>query len=68
MIFFLQKSSHLKKINEFVFFNIFIFPTILSPILELPMNFKSNEIVTHGELFDALWAEVPAPASIKAAI
>jgi len=33
---------------------------------EAPINFKSKEIVTQGAPLAALWADVPAPASIKA--
>ena len=50
----------------FVFFNIFVNPVISSPTLEVPINFKSKEIVTHGALSEALCAAVPAPASINA--
>ena len=40
--------------------------TISSPILDAPINFKSNEMVTHGAFSAALCAAVPAPASINA--
>ena len=50
----------------FVFLSILVNPVISSPTLDAPINFKSNEIVTHGELPLALWAAVPAPASINA--
>ena len=49
----LQFSLQNKKINDFVFFNISVLPIISSPTFEEPINFKSNDIVTHGELFAA---------------
>ena len=42
-------------------------PTISSPTLDVPINFKSNEMVTQGEGSADLWAAEPEPASIKAA-
>ena len=59
-------NSQNKKISVFVFLSIFVYPVISSSTLEAPINFKSNEIVTQGELPLALWAAVPAPASINA--
>ena len=59
-------NSQNKKINDFVFFRILTLPKILLPILEDPINFISKEIVTHRLLLADRWAEVPAPASIKA--
>ena len=67
MIFPLLINSQNKKINVFVFFSILVFPIISSPSLEELINFKSNEIVTQGALSADLCAEVPAPASIRAA-
>lgn len=51
-----------------VFFSIFVLPMISSSVFEAPINFKSKEIVTHGAPFADRWADVPAPASIRAAI
>ena len=47
--------------------HIFTFPIISSPIFDIPINFKSNDIVTQGALSADLCAAVPAPASINAA-
>ena len=66
MIFLLHDSSQNKKTSVFVFFKILTFPIISSPTLDAPINFKSKEIVTQGAFSAALWAAVPAPASIKA--
>ena len=62
----LHFNSQNKKISVLVFFKIFTLPMISSPILDAPMNFKSKEIVTHGEFSADLWAAVPAPASTNA--
>ena len=62
----LHLNSQNKNISVFVFLSILVNPVISSPTLDAPINFKSNEIVTHGELPLALWAAVPAPASINA--
>ena len=53
---------------DLVFFCIFVFPYNSWPNLIAEINFSSNEIVTHGFWSATLWAAVPAPASIKAAI
>ena len=62
----LHFNSQNKKINVFVFFKIFTWPIISSFFLDVPINFKSKEIVTHGALPADRWAAVPAPASTKA--
>ena len=62
----LHLNSQYKNISVFVFFNIFVNPVISSPIFDAPINFKSKEIVTQGAPLAALWAAVPAPASISA--
>ena len=59
-------KSQNKNIKVLVFFRILVKPVTSSPTLEAPINFKSKEIVTQGAFPDALWAAVPAPASIKA--
>ena len=66
IILLLHLSSQNKKIRVLVFFKIFTFPIISSPILDAPINFKSKEIVTQGEFSAVLWAAVPAPASTSA--
>ena len=62
----LHFNSQNKNTNVFVFFRILTLPIISSPIFDAPINFKSNEIVTHGALSAALCAAVPAPESISA--
>ena len=66
IILLLDFNSQNKNMRVFVFFKILTFPIISSPIFEIPINFKSNEIVTHGALSAALSAAVPAPESIIA--
>ena len=66
IILLLHFSSQNRNTRVFVFFKIFVYPIISSPILDDPINFRSREIVTHGILSAALWAAVPAPESIKA--
>ena len=63
----LHLSSQNKNTSVLVFFKILTWPIISSPTLDVPINFKSNEIVTHGEGLADLWAAEPEPASIKAA-
>ena len=66
IILLLHLSSQNKNINVLVFFNILVKPMTSSPTLDVPINYKSKEIVTQGAFPDALCAAVPAPASIKA--
>ena len=51
-----------------VFFSIFVLPMISSSVFEALINFKSKEIVTHGASLEDRWADVQAPASIRAAL
>ena len=62
----LHFNSQNKKTKLFVFFRILTCPMISSPTFDAPINFKSNEIVTHGALPAERCAAVPAPASINA--
>ena len=57
----LHFNSQNKKTKVFVFLSILTFPIISSSTFDAPINFKSNEIVTHGEFSADLWAAVPAP-------
>ena len=50
----LHFSSQNKNTNVLVFFIILVKPMISSPILEAPINLRSNEIVTQGIFPDAL--------------
>ena len=47
----LHLSSQNKNTSVLVFFKILTFPIISSPTLDVPINFKSNEIVTHRDGF-----------------
>ncbi len=53
MILSLHFNSQNKNTSVFGFFNIFVNPAISSPSLEVPINFKSKEIVTQGALPEA---------------
>ena len=44
----LHFNSQNKKTKVFVFLSILTFPIISSSTFDTPINFKSNEIVTHG--------------------
>ena len=50
----------------FCFFQNFYLAIISLPIFEVPINLRSNEIVTQGALSAERCAAVPAPASTKA--
>ena len=48
IILLLHFNSQNKNTSDLVFFRIFTFPIISSPTFDAPINYKSNEIVTHG--------------------
>ncbi len=63
-----HSKVHIKKIIDFVFFEIVAVPKISSPSLVAAINLISKAIVTHGIFSTDRCAAEPQPASIIEAL